>query len=66
MKQRTFLRYALCLLIALAAAGITMYFTEDESLLAYFGWVVFYIAINTPFFLGRSPSQCLAMRKSRK
>jgi hypothetical protein len=66
MKRTNILRYAFLLVIALAAAALTMYFTEADSYLAYLGWFVFYIAINTPLFMGKSPSQCPGLKRSTK
>lgn len=58
---RTLFTLAIVLAGAVLASAIMLKFTPNDSWLAFIGWVIFFVAIQTPFLFTRSSqANCMA------
>ena len=56
-KYPRIIKIAFIIAMAVLASAIMLRFTPNDSWLAFGGWVIFYLAVQTPLFLYTKKSQ---------
>ena len=59
--SRTFITVTIVLAGAMLASALMLKFTPDDSWLAFAGWIIFFVAIQSPFlFIQSAKDGCTA------